>query len=156
MMNLKAMACAISSSTVGSTQFPHGIIDPISAIAALTWQCGSNIGVHVDSCLARPSWGDGWLRHRTFWFPCVPGVTISAPTSMPTRQGELSVLMYSNKKLCQNQYFVAPNWPGDIYLTYKIYWPISILGDRRHSSLPQYLYIIFNYSCGTFDSLRLL
>ncbi len=125
MVDLKAMARAISSNTVvlvgSAPQFPHGIIDPIPAIAALARQHGSNIGVHVDCCLGGfvlAFMEKAGYDVQPFDFR-VPGVTsISADTHKYgyTPKGT-SVVMYSNKKLRKNQYFVAPNWQGGIYAT---------------------------------------
>jgi sphinganine-1-phosphate aldolase len=98
-------------------QFPHGVIDPIQAIAKLGVRYG--IPVHVDSCLG------GFLVPfmREAGFPLEPfdfeidGVTsISADTHKYgyAPKGS-SVVMYSNQKYRQFQYFVAPDWPGGIY-----------------------------------------
>lgn len=123
MVDLKAMARAISSNTVvlvGSTpQFPHGIIDPIQDIAKLALK--HNVGVHVDCCLGGfilPFMEKAGYQLDPFDFR-VKGVTsISADTHKYgyTPKGT-SVLMYSNKALRHNQYFMDPNWQGGIYAT---------------------------------------
>lgn len=123
MVNLKAMARAISSNTVvlvaSAPQFPHGIIDPIEPIARLALKHG--VGVHVDCCLGGfilPFMESAGYRLDPFDFR-VKGVTsISADTHKYgyTPKGT-SVLMYSSKQLRHNQYFVDPNWEGGIYAT---------------------------------------
>lgn len=123
MVNLRAMARAISSNTVvlvgSAPQFPHGIIDPIRDIAKLALK--HDIGLHVDCCLGGfilPFMDKAGYKIDPFDFR-VKGVTsISADTHKfgYTPKGT-SVVMYSNAELRQNQYFVDPNWSGGIYAT---------------------------------------
>lgn len=123
MVNLRAMARAISSNTVvlvgSAPQFPHGIIDPIQDIAKLALK--HDVGLHVDCCLGGfilPFMDKAGYKIDPFDFR-VKGVTsISADTHKfgYTPKGT-SVVMYSNAELRQNQYFVDPNWSGGIYAT---------------------------------------
>lgn len=123
MVNLKAMARAINSNTivvVGSApQFPHGIIDPIQDIAKLALK--HNIGCHVDCCLGGfilPFMEKAGYKLDPFDFRVKGVTTISADTHKfgYTPKGS-SVLLYANKELRHNQYFVDPNWQGGIYAT---------------------------------------
>jgi sphinganine-1-phosphate aldolase len=120
-VNVHAMKRAITSRTcmlVGSApQFPHGVIDPIQEIGKLGVRYG--IPVHVDSCLGGflvPFMRQAGFDIAPFDF-AVSGVTsISADTHKYgyAPKGS-SVVMYSDRKYRQYQYFVQPDWPGGIY-----------------------------------------
>nr|XP_002127038.1 sphingosine-1-phosphate lyase 1 [Ciona intestinalis] len=122
-VNVSAMKNAISRNTcmlVGSTPpFPHGVLDPITEIAALGMKY--NIPVHVDACLGGfllPFMSDAGFPVPPFDFS-VPGVTsISADTHKYgySPKGS-SVVLYSDKKWIHYQYFVSPDWQGGIYAT---------------------------------------
>uniref|UniRef100_A0A8C6SDD2 sphinganine-1-phosphate aldolase n=1 Tax=Neogobius melanostomus TaxID=47308 RepID=A0A8C6SDD2_9GOBI len=121
---------AISKNTAmlvcSAPQFPHGIIDPIQEVAKLAVRY--NLPLHVDACLG------GYLIvfMEKAGFSLAPfdfrvkGVTsISADTHKYgyAPKGS-SVIMYSDKKYRQYQYFVAPDWQGGIYAS------PSIAGSR--------------------------
>jgi len=121
-VNLKLMKRAITENTcmlVGSApQFPHGIVDPITAIGQLG--LANRIPVHVDACLGgflipfmRFS---GHPLDEKFDFE-VPGVTsISADTHKYGYAPKgTSVIMYSDKKFIHHQYSIQTDWPGGIY-----------------------------------------
>jgi len=105
---------------VGSApQFPHGVIDNIQEIAALGLRYG--IPVHVDACLGGfliPFMDAAGFPLPPFDFR-VPGVTsMSADTHKYgfAPKGS-SVLVYSEKKYRDYQWFSFPDWPGGIYAT---------------------------------------
>ncbi|KAM4730347.1 sphingosine-1-phosphate lyase 1 isoform 1-T1 [Anableps anableps] len=120
-VDVKAMRRAISKNTAmlvcSAPQFPHGIMDPVEEVAKLAVRY--NIPLHVDACLG------GFLivfmekagySLAPFDFR-VKGVTsISADTHKYgyAPKGS-SVILYSDKKYRQYQYFVAPDWQGGIY-----------------------------------------
>lgn len=120
-VDVKAMKRAISRNTAmlvcSAPQFPHGIMDPIEEVAKLAVRY--NLPLHVDACLG------GFLivfmakagyTLAPFDFR-VKGVTsISADTHKYgyAPKGS-SVILYSDKKYRQYQYFVAPDWQGGIY-----------------------------------------
>uniref|UniRef100_A0A673B847 sphinganine-1-phosphate aldolase n=1 Tax=Sphaeramia orbicularis TaxID=375764 RepID=A0A673B847_9TELE len=120
-VDVKAMKRAINRNTAmlvcSAPQFPHGIMDPIEEVAKLAVRY--NIPLHVDACLG------GFLivfmakagyTLAPFDFR-VKGVTsISADTHKYgyAPKGS-SVILYSDKKYRQYQYFVAPDWQGGIY-----------------------------------------
>ncbi|XP_027863446.1 sphingosine-1-phosphate lyase 1 isoform X2 [Xiphophorus couchianus] len=120
-VDVKAMRRAISKNTAmlvcSAPQFPHGILDPVEEVAKLAVRY--DIPLHVDACLG------GFLivfmekagySLAPFDFR-VKGVTsISADTHKYgyAPKGS-SVILYSDKKYRQYQYFVAPDWQGGIY-----------------------------------------
>ncbi|KAM4591606.1 sphingosine-1-phosphate lyase 1 isoform 1-T1 [Odontesthes bonariensis] len=120
-VDVKAMKRAIGKNTAmlvcSAPQFPHGIMDPIEEVAKLAVRY--NLPLHVDACLG------GYLivfmakagyKLAPFDFR-VKGVTsISADTHKYgyAPKGS-SVILYSDKKYRQYQYFVAPDWQGGIY-----------------------------------------
>ncbi len=122
-VNMKAMAAAISSSTVvlvgSAPHFPHGIIDPIEDIARLAHRNG--LGCHVDCCLG--GFIVPFMEKAGFQLdPCdfrAKGVTsISADTHKYGYAPKgTSVVLYANKELRHRQFFVDPNWQGGIYAT---------------------------------------
>ncbi|XP_072293255.1 sphingosine-1-phosphate lyase 1 isoform X2 [Eucyclogobius newberryi] len=129
-VDVKAMRRAISKNTAmlvcSAPQFPHGIMDPIEEVAKLATRY--DLPLHVDACLG------GYLivfmekagfKLAPFDFR-VKGVTsISADTHKYgyAPKGS-SVILYSDKKYRQYQYFVAPDWQGGIYAS------PSIAGSR--------------------------
>ncbi|XP_072247478.1 sphingosine-1-phosphate lyase 1 isoform X1 [Leuresthes tenuis] len=120
-VDVKAMKRAINKNTAmlvcSAPQFPHGIMDPVEEVAKLAVH--HNLPLHVDACLG------GFLivfmakagyTLAPFDFR-VKGVTsISADTHKYgyAPKGS-SVILYSDKKYRQYQYFVAPDWQGGIY-----------------------------------------
>jgi len=122
-VNVDAMKKMISGRTamlVGSApQFPHGSMDNIQDIAALGLKYG--IPVHVDACLGGfliAFMADAGFPLKPFDFR-VPGVTsMSADTHKYgfAPKGS-SVILYSDKKYRDYQWFSFPDWPGGIYAT---------------------------------------
>ncbi|PWA26054.1 hypothetical protein CCH79_00001341, partial [Gambusia affinis] len=120
-VDVKAMRRAISRNTAmlvcSAPQFPHGIMDPVEEVAKLAVRY--DVPLHVDACLG------GFLivfmekagySLAPFDFR-VKGVTsISADTHKYgyAPKGS-SVILYSDIKYRQYQYFVAPDWQGGIY-----------------------------------------
>lgn len=120
-LNLMEMKNRINKNTcllvASCPNFPHGIIDPVEAIAKLGRK--HNIPVHVDACLG------GFLV--CFMEECgfdlkpfdfrVPGVTsISADTHKYGYAPKgTSVVMYANNSYLHHQYFCQPDWPGGLY-----------------------------------------
>ena len=116
-----AMAAAIDENTVllvgSAPQYPQGVIDPITEIAALAQS--RNINCHVDACmggvtltyLARlgesvPAWN--------FAVPGVSSISIDLHKYGYTAKGA-SVIMHRNKTLRGYQTFVTDNWLGGVY-----------------------------------------
>lgn len=121
--DVDAMAGLIDDQTialVGSAgDYAHGLIDPITEIAALAADRG--IGMHVDGCLGGLVWP--WAEELGYpippWDFRVPGVTsISVDTHKYgyALKGS-SVLLYRDKDLRRHQYFTYPDWPGGLYLS---------------------------------------
>jgi len=97
--------------------YPHGLIDPIEALAELALE--HEIGLHVDGCLGGLilPWGERLGVDLPLWDFRVEGVTsISADTHKygyaPKGTG---VMLYANRELRRRQYFKASDWPGGLY-----------------------------------------
>ncbi|CUT99276.1 sphingosine 1 phosphate lyase 1 [Echinococcus multilocularis] len=120
-VDLRAMKRAITRRTcmiVGSApQYPQGIIDDIKSIAELGASRG--IPVHVDCCLGGflvPFMEEAGFPLNLFDFR-LPGVTsMSCDTHKYgfAAKGS-SVIMYRNRVLRANQFFLLPDWSGGIY-----------------------------------------
>ncbi len=119
--DVAAMEAAIDDNTVlivgSAPQYPQGVIDPITEIAALA--ASRNINCHVDACmggvvltyLARlgeqiPPWN--------FVVPGVTSISVDLHKYGYTAKGA-SVIMYRNKQLRSYQTYVTDNWLGGLY-----------------------------------------
>ena len=119
--DVAAMEAAVDDNTVlivgSAPQYPQGVIDPISEIAALA--AARNISCHVDACmggvtltyLARlgepiPPWN--------FAVPGVTSISVDLHKYGYTAKGA-SVIVYRNKRLRGYQTFVTDNWLGGLY-----------------------------------------
>ena len=121
-VDLKHMKSLVNGNTialVGSApHYPHGIVDPITEIAAFGKKKG--IPVHVDACLGGFIIAfmekAGLPVDEKFDFR-VPGVTsISCDTHKYgfAPKGS-STILYKNAALRKYQMHSQPNWPGGIY-----------------------------------------
>ncbi|MEP7201917.1 MAG: aminotransferase class V-fold PLP-dependent enzyme [Ilumatobacteraceae bacterium] len=119
--DVPAMEAAIDDNTVllvgSAPQYPQGVVDPISEIAAVA--VARNVNCHVDACmggviltfLARLG------EPVSPWNFAVPGVTsisVDLHKYGYTAKGA-SVIMHRNKKLRSYQTFVTDNWLGGVY-----------------------------------------
>ena len=119
--NPQAMADAIDDNTVllvgSAPQYPQGVIDPITAIAALAAE--RDINCHVDGCMggvsltylarlgyAIPPWN--------FSVPGVSSISVDLHKYGYTSKGA-SVIAYRNKQLRSYQTYVTDNWLGGMY-----------------------------------------
>jgi sphinganine-1-phosphate aldolase len=105
---------------VGSApSFPHGVVDPISEMSALSQEAG--IGFHTDACLGGfvLPWAEK-LGYPVppFDFRC-PGVTsISADTHKYGYAAKgTSVVLYRSPELRHFQYYTVTDWPGGLYFS---------------------------------------
>lgn len=119
--DVAAMRAAITPNTillVGSApQYPHGIVDPIPAIAALARE--NNLLCHVDACV-----GGMMLPFvRRLGYPVpdfdfrVPGVTslsVDLHKYGYAAKGA-SLILYRTRELRRAQIFVTTDWCGGIY-----------------------------------------
>lgn len=120
-VNLKLVRRLINPNTimlVGSApNFPHGIIDDISALSTLAQS--HNIPLHVDCCLGSfmiPFLARAGFETTPFDFT-LPGVTsISVDTHKYgfAPKGNSTVL-YRSKALRSYQYYICPDWSGGVY-----------------------------------------
>jgi glutamate/tyrosine decarboxylase-like PLP-dependent enzyme len=119
--DVNAIQKAITKNTimlVGSApQYPHGVMDPITEIAALAKSHG--IGMHVDACVG--GFMLPFIRKLGFKVPpfdfAVDGVTsMSADLHKYgfTAKGA-SVVLYRNAELRRYQFFVSKDWPGGLF-----------------------------------------
>lgn len=122
-VDMSALAGAITDQTavvVGSApSFPHGIVDPIPAIAELAADRG--VGCHVDACLG--GFVLPWARRLGYPVPDfdfrLPGVT--SMSADPHKYGYAakgsSVVLYRGRELRRYQYYTIADWPGGLYLS---------------------------------------
>lgn len=120
-VNTRMVSRLVNSNTcliVGSApNFPHGIIDDISALSRIASR--RSIPLHVDCCLGSflmPLLEKTGFATEPFDFR-VKGVTsISVDTHKYgfAPKGN-SCLLYRNKHIRSYQYFIAPDWPGGVY-----------------------------------------
>ncbi|MEI6497579.1 MAG: aminotransferase class V-fold PLP-dependent enzyme [Actinomycetota bacterium] len=116
-----AMAAAIDDNTVlvvgSAPQYPQGVVDPITEIAALAAE--RDINCHVDACMGGVTLH--YLARLGYpvepWNFAVPGVTsmsVDLHKFGYTAKGA-SVIMYRSKQLRAHQTFVTDNWLGGVY-----------------------------------------
>ncbi len=131
-VNIPSVSRLINSNTillVGSApNFPHGIIDDISALSRLALRKKGRLPLHVDCCLGSflvPFLARAGFPSQPFDFS-VKGVTsISCDTHKYgfAPKGN-STLLYRTQALRTYQYFVSPDWSGGVYAS------PSIAGSR--------------------------
>ena len=105
---------------VGSTpSFPHGVIDPIEALAEMAWE--EDIGFHTDACLG--GFILPWAEKLGYDVPLfdfrLPGVTsISVDTHKYGYAAKgSSIILYRNPELRRYQFYTTTDWPGGLYLS---------------------------------------
>lgn len=118
-----AMRAAITPRTVAlvgsAPPYPHGLIDPIPALAEVAQAHG--LGLHVDACLG--GFLLPWATRLGYPVPAfdfrLPGVTsMSADTHKYGYAPKgTSVILYRGAELRRFQYFTVTDWPGGIYLS---------------------------------------
>ncbi|GIJ61916.1 pyridoxal phosphate-dependent decarboxylase family protein [Virgisporangium aurantiacum] len=112
------MDAAIGPDTVlvvaSAPAYPHGVVDPVPAIAALAEERG--VRCHVDACFGGwilPFWRDLGVAGEPFDFS-VPGVTsvsVDLHKYAYCPKG-VSVLLHRTAALREPQYFGYAGWPG--------------------------------------------
>jgi sphinganine-1-phosphate aldolase len=111
----------IGRNTIGvvasAPQYPHGVIDPIEAIAELAMQHG--LPMHVDACVGGfvLPWLEQLGRPVPLWDFRVPGVTsISADLHKYAYASKgASTLLWRSMDAMKHQFFIATGFPGGIY-----------------------------------------
>jgi glutamate/tyrosine decarboxylase-like PLP-dependent enzyme len=119
--DVEAMRQAVTLDTaliVGSApSYPHGVVDPIAALAKLSQE--RDILCHVDACVGGMMLP--FVRKLGFpvpaWDFSVPGVTsISVDLHKYGYAAKgASVILYRDKALRRHQLFATTDWPGGIY-----------------------------------------
>jgi sphinganine-1-phosphate aldolase len=120
-VDVAAMARAIDRRTiclVGSApQYPHGVVDPIQAIAELAAR--KRLPLHVDACVGgfMLPWLERLGRPVPRWDFRIPEVTsISADLHKFAYAGKgASLLLWRSMDWMKHQFFVATDFPGGIY-----------------------------------------
>jgi sphinganine-1-phosphate aldolase len=112
------MAAAIGPDTVlvvaSAPAYPHGVVDPVTAIASFAQESG--VRCHVDACFGGwilPFWRDLGVDGEPFDFS-VPGVTsvsVDLHKYAYCPKG-VSVLLHRTAALREPQYFGYAAWPG--------------------------------------------
>ena len=120
-VDIPSVARLINSNTillVGSApNFPHGIIDDISALSRLAQK--RKIPLHVDCCLGSflvPFLDKAGFETELFDFRLKGVTSISCDTHKYgfAPKGNSTVL-YRNAALRTYQYFISPDWSGGVY-----------------------------------------
>lgn len=129
-VSVKAVSRLINSNTillVGSApNFPHGIIDDISALSRLALR--RRLPLHVDCCLGSflmPFLARAGFPTQPFDFSLKGVTSISCDTHKYgfAPKGN-STLLYRTAALRTYQYFISPEWSGGVYGS------IGIAGSR--------------------------
>ena len=120
-VNSAAVAAAITPNTIAllgsAPQYPHGVVDPITELAALAEKHG--IGMHVDACV-----GGFLLPFLRKLGEKVPpfGFEVSGVTSISADLHKYgfaakgaSLILYRSKELRRFQFFVSTEWPGGAF-----------------------------------------
>ena len=121
--DLRALAAAVTERTavvVGTAPtLPHGVIDPISEIAALAAE--RRAGCHVDACLG--GFILPWAERLGYPVPPLDfrlsGVTSMSAATHKYRYAAkgTTVVLYRGKELRGFQYYTVTDWPGGLYLS---------------------------------------
>jgi glutamate/tyrosine decarboxylase-like PLP-dependent enzyme len=113
----------ISRNTVlvaaSAPQYPHGVVDPIEEIAAITRE--RDIPFHVDACIG--GFVLPWVE--ALGYPLRPfDFRVKGVTSMSADLHKYgfaakgaSVVVYRDMSYLTHQFFVATSWPGGIYVS---------------------------------------
>ena len=119
--DVDAMADVIDDDTVlvvgSAPQYPQGVIDPISGIAALAADRGINC--HVDACMGGMALpylarlGEE-IAPWTFAVPGVTSISVDLHKFGYTSKGA-SVIVHRSRELRSHQTFVTSNWLGGTY-----------------------------------------
>ena len=153
MPDLDYIRASINSNTVlivGSAPgYPHGIIDPIKELSDIA--IDANVGLHIDCCLG------GFILpfiqvDRLYDFQ-IEGVTsISADLHKYGNSPKgVSILMYNNRELMKQQFFVQDDWMGGIYAT------STTLGSRSGNNIAMSWATMMHYGIkGYRDSAKMI
>jgi glutamate/tyrosine decarboxylase-like PLP-dependent enzyme len=119
--DVAAMEAAITPNTVllvaSAPQYPQGVVDPVSEIAALA--AARDINCHVDACMGGVTLPMlERLGHPVppfdFRVPGVTSMSVDLHKYGYTAKGA-SVILHRNKALRQHQTFTTDNWLGGLY-----------------------------------------
>lgn len=123
-VNFKELKKAVGRNTImiaaSAPQYPHGVVDPIEAIASFADKKG--IPFHVDACFG--GFILPWLKKAGVDVPSFD-FSIKGVTSMSAdfhkygyaaSKGS-SAILYSSMDYMKYQFYVYENWPGGIYLS---------------------------------------
>ena len=121
-------------------QYPHGVLDPVTELAALAESRG--ILCHVDACIGGYllPWIEKLGHEVAPWDFRVPGVTsISADLHKYAYAAKgASTILYRTAALRRHQYFVHADWPGGLFVS------PSVLGTRPGGAIAA-AWAVMNY-----------
>lgn len=117
----KAIQQAINPATcllvASAPSYPHGVIDPVTEIAAIAE--GAGILCHVDACIG--GFMLPFMQKLGYPIPdfdfSIPGVTSMSADIHKYGYGAkgCSVILYKSRNLRRHQFFTTTKWPGGIY-----------------------------------------
>lgn len=131
-----AMRKAVNRNTillaVSAPQYPHGVVDPVEAVAEIARE--EKLPLHVDACVG--GYILPWVERLGYpvprWDFRVPEVTsISADVhkyGYASPKGA-SVILYRDMKVMRHQFHIATDWTGGIYAS------PGLLGSRPGGSI---------------------
>jgi len=132
---VEAMAAAVDDDTVlvvgSAPQYPQGVIDPITDLAAIA--AARDINFHVDACMGGVAlhYLERLGEQIPPWNLSVDGVTsISVDLHKFGYTGKgASVILHRDRRLRSHQTFVTDNWLGGLYGS------SGILGTKSGSAM---------------------
>ncbi|MGB5953628.1 MAG: aminotransferase class V-fold PLP-dependent enzyme [Ornithinimicrobium sp.] len=129
---IEALDHTVALVVVSAPSYPHGVIEPVEAVAAAAQERG--IGCHVDACIGGwilPWWTVAGGGSVPAWDFRVPGVTsISADLHKYGYAPKgASLLLFADAAMDRARYFALTEWLG-----YPVVNP-TVLGSRSATSL---------------------
>ena len=116
-----AIEKAINANTilvvVSAPSYPHGILDPVEAVAAIAQKHRKPL--HVDSCIG--GFMLPWVEQLGYpvskWDFRIPGVSSISADVHKFGYGSkgASVLLFRDMDFLKHQFFITTDWPGGIY-----------------------------------------
>lgn len=118
----EAMAAAVDDRTalvvVSAASYPHGVVDPVDAVAGMAADHG--VPCHVDACIGGfvlpflPQLGYD-VHAYDFSVDGVTSMSVDPHKYGYTAKG-VSTVLYRDRDLRRHQYYAFDDWPGGMYV----------------------------------------